>query len=326
MRIAVTGITGTIGLALGDLLERDDRISSVAGVARRPFDPASRGWGKVEFRALDVRHVRPLAEAFRDAEVVVHLAFSLAGIRQDRTTLNAVNVGGTLNAFRAAEMAGARRFVQASSAAVYGIEPGVSTPIPESAPLRPDPRHFYVQQKAQIELRLRKAAQKPRAPELTVLRPVGVAGPHATASQSRTLPRPLRTAASFAFGSGLRPPLLPPAVRMQFVHETDAARAFLRAALDGPPGTYNVAPDDWLEGSEVVRELGFPAVLAPRPLRAAALRFLADLPVPLPVWNWLQLVRSPYLLDTTAAKTDLGWAPEYGSREALASTRAAWSA
>jgi nucleoside-diphosphate-sugar epimerase len=37
--VAVTGPTGTLGFGLLPLLEADDRVSRVVGVARRPFDP-----------------------------------------------------------------------------------------------------------------------------------------------------------------------------------------------------------------------------------------------------------------------------------------------
>ena len=41
LTVAVTGVTGTLGLGLMPLLEADDRVAHVTGVARHPFDPAS---------------------------------------------------------------------------------------------------------------------------------------------------------------------------------------------------------------------------------------------------------------------------------------------
>jgi nucleoside-diphosphate-sugar epimerase len=323
--IAVTGITGTIGLALGDLLEREPGVDTVVGLARRPFDPSSRGWTKTRFFPADIRDGEVLRAAFGGADAVVHLAFSLTGARLSRRQLEDVNVGGAQAAFEAARAAGVGRFVHASSAAAYGISEH-ELPITEDTPIRPDPRHFYVQQKVQIERILRAAAAAPGAPELVVLRPVGVAGPNAVTSSGRSWAPKVRSAAKFAFGLGLRPPLPPPPVRMQFLHQSDAAAAFLRAALHGPAGTFNVAPADVLEPAEIIRELGMHALPAPLRVRASALDALAHLPVPLPAWNWLQLLRVPYLLDTTAACERLGWEARYSSRQALAATRAGWSA
>ena len=119
LTVAVTGPTGTFGLALMPLLQDDDRVARVIGIARRPFDPAARGWTKMEYRRGDVRNVDALRTSFEDADVVVHLAFLIVG--GGKRTTQAINVEGTLNAFRAAADAGAARFVYASSVAAYGF-------------------------------------------------------------------------------------------------------------------------------------------------------------------------------------------------------------
>src|SRR5919202_3160577 len=118
LTVAVTGPTGTFGFGLMPLLQDDERIERVVGIARRPFDPAERGWTKMEYRRGDVREPAALEEAFAGADVVVHLAFLITG-NASRGTTRAVNVDGTLNVFRAAAAAGARRFVYASSVAAY---------------------------------------------------------------------------------------------------------------------------------------------------------------------------------------------------------------
>jgi hypothetical protein len=48
LTVAVTGPTGTFGSALVPLLESDERVKRIVGVARRPFDPAERGWTKMQ--------------------------------------------------------------------------------------------------------------------------------------------------------------------------------------------------------------------------------------------------------------------------------------
>src|SRR3954452_6581869 len=102
------------------LLQADDRIARIVGIARRPFDPAEHGWTKMTYRQGDVRDPDALEQAFADADVVVHLAFMITGTAS-RDTIRAINVEGTLNTFRAAAAAGARRFVYASSVAAYGF-------------------------------------------------------------------------------------------------------------------------------------------------------------------------------------------------------------
>jgi hypothetical protein len=44
LTVAVTGPTGTFGFGLIPLLEREERVSEIIGIARRPFDPVEHGW------------------------------------------------------------------------------------------------------------------------------------------------------------------------------------------------------------------------------------------------------------------------------------------
>ena len=57
------------------------------------------------YRQGDVREPDALEQAFAGADVVVHLAFMITG-NASRETIRAINVEGTLNAFRAAAAAG----------------------------------------------------------------------------------------------------------------------------------------------------------------------------------------------------------------------------
>ena len=54
LTVAVTGPTGDLGIAIVNALERSRAVKSIVGMARRPFDPAERGWKKTEYRQGDV--------------------------------------------------------------------------------------------------------------------------------------------------------------------------------------------------------------------------------------------------------------------------------
>src|SRR5260370_506180 len=79
LTVAVTGPTGTFGFGLLPLLQADDRVARIVGIARRPFDPAGFGWTKLEYRSGDVRDPAALLDAFAGADVGVHLAFLITG-------------------------------------------------------------------------------------------------------------------------------------------------------------------------------------------------------------------------------------------------------
>ncbi len=325
--VAVTGPTGTFGFGLVPLLQADPRIAHVVGIARRPFEPADHGWAKMEYRRGDVRDPAGLEQAFRGADVVVHLAFLITGTAP-RATIRAVNVEGTLNAVRAAAAAGARRFVYASSVAAYGFHADNPVGMTEDWPVRPAARLFYAQEKAELERLLDDQAPLHPGLNLYLLRPSIVLGPH-TVGAKDPLPGPLATLVRrLAGGVSHLPVRLPapvPRLPVQFVHEEDVGQALLLCIVGaGPPGAYNIAGDGVLSATDVVRELGLASLPVPgrivrTPSRAVAA--LAALPFIPPAAAWAEVLSHPAIMDTTKAKRELGWSPRYTGLEALRATR-----
>jgi nucleoside-diphosphate-sugar epimerase len=324
LTVAVTGPTGTFGSGLVPLLQDEPRVERVLGLARRPFDPAERGWTKMTYRRGDVRDPDTLREAFAGADVVVHLAFLITG-NASRETTRAINVEGTLNVFRAAAEAGARRFVYASSIAAYGFHRDNPIGMTEDWPVRPAARLFYAQEKAEIEGLL--AAEAAEHPELAVylLRPPVVLGPN-TLGAKDLLPGPLaplgrRLAEAANRRLPVPVPLLVPTMPVQFVHEDDVGRALLLCVLAaGPPGPYNIAGDGVLTAVDVAREYGalpIPVPAAPAELAARAISRLPFLP---PAAEWVEAFSHPAIMDTTKAREQLGWRPRYSGLEALRAT------
>lgn len=321
LTVAVTGPTGTFGSGLVPLLEADDRVRRVVGVARSPVDPAERGWRKTTYRQGDVRDPDALADAFEGADVVVHLAFLIVGGSPELT--RSVNVEGTLNAFRAAAGAGARRFVYASSVAAYGFHPDNPVGITEDWPTRPAERLFYARHKAELEVLLREEASAHGETDLYLLRPSIVVGPNAVGGKVK-LPAWARRVGGIARRLPRRLPPVPvpvPDLPVQLVHEADVGRALLRCVVAaGPPGAYNIAADDTLSAAEVVRILGgIPVALPAGPAHAAA-RLVAAVPgLPQPA-QWLEALAHPAVMDTTRARTELGWQPQVSAADGLRQT------
>jgi nucleoside-diphosphate-sugar epimerase len=323
LTVAVTGPTGTFGNGLVPLLQADDRISRVVGIARRPFDPAGRGWTKMEYRRGDVRDPAALEEAFAGVDVVVHLAFLITG-NASRGTTRAINVDGTLNVFRAAAAAGARRFVYASSVAAYGWHPDNPEPIREDWPVRPAARLFYAQEKAELEQLLGAESATTPGLALYLLRPPIVLGPNAVGAKD-VLPGPLAPLGRRLFGRPRRLPVTVPVVtpelRLQVVHEEDVGRALqLCVVAAGPPGAYNIAGDGVLTAADVAREFGALPIPVPAAPAELAARAVARLPFLPPAVEWVEAASRPAIMDTAKARTQLGWQPRYTGREALRAT------
>ncbi len=326
LQVAVTGPTGTFGSGLIPLLQKSPRVSRIIGIARRPFDPAAHGWSKMRYRQGDVRDPDALGEAFAGCDVVVHLAFMITG-NADAQTIRTINVDGTLNVFRAARDAGAERFVYASSVAAYGFHRDNPVGMKEDWPVRPAARLFYAREKAEIEHLLGEEAEREKSPALYLVRPPIVLGPNAMGAKG-TIPAPVagagRRLLAVLAGLPVPVPIFAPAVPVQLIHEHDVGQALLKCVLgDGPPGAYNIAADDVLTGADIVRELGLAPLPVPSSLVQGAARVAGALPklpfVP-PAADWVEAASHPAIMDTTKAKEELGWVPEYTAIEALRAT------
>ncbi len=320
MRVAVTGITGQFGKALARRLERDPSIDEVVGIARRDFDPASEGLHKIVFRQGDVRDPG-LREAFAGCDAVVHLAFIIGGSRGDNAQRRAINIDGSRNVFAAAAEAGARKIVYASSVAAYGAYPDNPDLIPEDHPTRGTPGVAYSLEKAEIEGVLDVFEKE--HPQITVTRfRVGtVVGPGFSDMLYEFLPPGSRRIPMFAswFPRVFPNPIQGGRLLAQIVHEDDVAEAFRLAIVGDAPGAFNIAGDGVLGARDVATIIR--ARTVPVPLIGA--KQLVDLAYRLRIssvpGDWVRLMQYPILVDTTRAKTQLGWLPEYTSEAALRS-------
>src|SRR5437764_1158746 len=149
LTVAVTGPTGDLGIALVSALERSRRVKRIIGMARRPFDPASAGWKKTEYRQGDVQDAASVRDAVKGSDVVVHLAFAILSA-SDAT--KAINVDGSRIVFEEAAKAGAERICYASSVAAYGFHQDNPDWLTEGVEPRGTPEHFYRAQKAEVEV------------------------------------------------------------------------------------------------------------------------------------------------------------------------------
>src|SRR3954468_6989069 len=228
LTVAVTGPTGEIGVAAVNALEADPGVGRIIGMARRPFDPKSRGWSKTEYRQGDILDRDSVDALVAGTDVVVHLAYVIFGSREESRR---VNLDGTSNVFEAAVASpSVRRLVYTSSVAAYGFHDDNPQPLTEDVPPRGSPSHYYSEQKAETEALLQEVTAG-AALDTVVLRPCIVAGPLATALADQMpwrmiadrLPDGVRRAVSAL--PAVRPVLPAPDVPLQLVHHDDVASA-----------------------------------------------------------------------------------------------------
>ena len=321
LKVAVTGPTGDLGIALVDALERSRKVKKIVGMARREFDPADQGWKKTEYRQGDVQDKKSVREAVKGADVVVHLAFAILSASE---ATRAINIDGSRNVFEAAVESGAERICYASSVAAYGFHDDNPDWLTEDVEPRGTREHFYSQQKAEVESVLAHALMKTARTNAWVFRPCIVAGPKAQTlleempyfRLSEQLPDPVaRLLASMPV---LKPVLPDPGTPFQLVHEDDVASAFVAGVHGrGSPGPYNLAGNGTLTFSDIADALGWYSVPLPGTAVAASADLVARIPNLPAIVAWIHSVRKPVLMKTDRAKKELGWKPEYTSKATL---------
>ena len=323
LTVAVTGPTGEIGQAVVAALERSRGVGRVLGMARRAFDPATRGWKKVSYQRGDVLDREAVADLVRDADVVVHLAFMIMGGTKETS---AVNLEGSRNVFEAAVSDGAKRLVYASSVAAYGFRGENPQPLTEETPARGSAGHYYSAQKALVEALLADTLQG-SSTSAYVFRPCIVAGPDAPllidslpyTQISERLPGPvLRLLDGVPI---LRPVLPDPGVPFQLIHHDDVASALRAGVLGrGAPGAYNLAGPGQLTVAELARELGWYSIPVPELAVDAAAEMVSRLGMLPAQAQWVNAFREPVLMDTTKARRELRWRPKHDALETLRET------
>ena len=310
MRVVVTGATGNVGTSLLRRLAADPAVDEIVGVARRLPDmppPPKTTWAHLDVATDD------LVAAFRSADAVVHLAWLIQPAR-DQRQLWRVNVEGSVRVFEAAAAAGVGSLIYASSVGAYS--PGPKEPVDETWPTNGIPTAYYSRQKAYTERALDTV--EARHPDLRVVRvrPALIFKKTSAAEQRRLFGGPLLP------GSLLRPsliPVLPVADRLVFqcVHTDDVAEAYRLALTSDVRGAFNVAADPVLDRARLGEIFEARTVRVPE----SVFRWGADVawrlhlqPTPR---DWVDLACVSPLLDSTRARTELGWQPTVSADDTL---------
>jgi UDP-glucose 4-epimerase len=321
LSVAVTGPTGDLGIAILNALERSRSVKSIAGMARRPFDPGERRWKKTEYRQGDVTDLASVRDLVKGADVVVHLAFAILNASDATRELN---VEGSRLVFEQAAKAGSERICYASSVAAYGFHDDNPDWLTEDVPARGSEEHPYSQQKAEVERVLGEVLLRRRNTVAYAFRPSIVAGPEArTMVQeipyyrlSDAMPSAVRRLLRVM--PVLRPVIPDPGVHFQLVHEDDVASAFVAGVRGvGEPGPYNLAGNGTLTLADVADALGWYSVPVPRQLVGPAAEVVTRLPLAPDSVAWIHSVRKPVLMRTVRAKRELRWRPKHTARATL---------
>lgn len=310
MRVVVTGATGNVGTSLLEVLAEDPQVDSILGLARRTptWQPAKTTWASVDVNEDD------LVEHFRGADAVVHLAWMFQPTHNQHVTWRA-NVLGSIRTFDAAAAAGVPALIYASSVGAYSPGPE-DRRVDESWPTHALATAAYGREKSYVERVLDVFEREHPDVRVVRLRPGFIFKAAAASEQRRIFAGPLLPNAL------VRPGLIPivpdmPGLTFQALHTRDAAEAYRLAIGQPVHGAFNLAAEPVVDAEALSELLDARPVRVPAgPTRAAlAAAWRLHLAPASPML--FDLARSLPLMDTTRARSELGWAPSVTSLDAL---------
>lgn len=309
MKVAVTGSSGYLASTVLPLLDKDERIEKIIGLDLvPPKNPAYKDLKKFEHISCSVLDYNKLVEVFKKVDCVVHMVFNINGMH-DKKKLEDVNIKGSRNVIDAVGDAGVGKFVCTSSIAAYGAHPDNPVPLTEKDPLRGKGTFFYAEQKQMLEEYLQDFKKKNASVKTVSLRFCTTTGPLST-NETVTL----YTSPVFIAFPRFQPPV-------QLLHEDDAAKAFHLAIVKDVSGAFNIGSDWNMSAKEHAKYAG--AVIIYLPLWFS--RLVANT-----LWHmrlikfdpsWISASLYPVVVDTSRARKELCWTPQYNSKQILDSLK-----
>jgi len=309
--VGVTGASSDLGRLLLPRLAADPRVSRIVA-----FDVAAPApVPKLEVLKIDL--TRPgsepaLIETFRSfgLDALYHLAFLSSRVR-GASFAHELEVIGSMHVLAAAGATALPRLIVASTTALYGARTDAPGILVEEQPLRGPRASRFIHDKIEVERQLESFRQRHPETQVAVLRFAPIVGPDVDNPISRWL----RTKV-FPLPLGFDP-------LWQVVHQDDAATALIQALTSTAEGPFNIACDEVLPLSAVVRQAGGVAVPVPGTVLEGVLEVMSRAGLPTAQPSLLEYLRHSWVADVARAREVLGFVPRYTALAALRTTRGA---
>jgi UDP-glucose 4-epimerase len=302
--VMVTGVSRYLGGRMAAQLAADPRISSVIGVDVVP--PATVPEG-VEFVRADIRNpIIAKVMGAQSVDTVVHMGV-IATPKQagGRSVMKEINVIGTMQLLAACQQTESlENVIVKSTAMVYGSGPKDPALFTEDMDPRHAPKSGWAKDSIEVEHYVRGFARRRPHVRVTTFRFANFIGPH------------VQTAMTAYFELPVIPTVLGFDARVQFIAEDDGLDVIHHSVHDPIAGTFNIAGDGVLMLSQAIRQLGRPQIPVPQSLLSTFGKTIGSRPDFSP--EHVRYLAFGRALDTSAARTKLGWQPELSSAEAFA--------
>ncbi|MCO4763294.1 MAG: NAD-dependent epimerase/dehydratase family protein [Myxococcales bacterium] len=249
MRVVVTGANGHIGSNIVRAVA--ERGWTAVAFVRPGSDRGALDGVQHEIAEGDILEADSLTRAFDGADAVIHAAAVHRNFVPDRAEMLAPALTGTTNVLRAAKDCGVRRVVYTSTGATIGFAESADQPLTEETTLA-HAEAMYIDAKIQAE---RAALAFEDGPEVVVVNPSGVLGPH-----DHRLTPATRGLVSLLQGD-------PAFLTLSITDVRDVAEGHLLALDKGTPGERYLLTGDVLPPKEIAAALERVAGIKPATFR-----------------------------------------------------------
>lgn len=307
--IAITGTSGFVGESLLATLRQRFKNFRLIAIDKQP--PKIKLTGKNKFYQVDLTapHTdQTLIDIFNkeNCDTLIHAAV-LTQPPRDLDASHELQSVGTMYLVNAAAATDVRKLILVSTTDVYGAFPDNPNFLTEDHPTRGKKLSPFLKDKIDVEEQFIGFAKKYPDRVTTLLRLATIVGP--TVHNFKT---------NF-FQNAIIPSVLGFDPLIQFVHESDVIRAFVKVIQENHPGIFNIVGEGVLPLSRATHLAGKITLPIPSPILypAAELLWVMDVgPAPSGHVNFLKYL---CVADGTKAQKQIGFQPVYSSQEALMS-------
>src|SRR3989338_8302356 len=250
--IAITGTASFLGSTLLKKLEKTPRFRNILALDKTPppFKIKKAKWIHVDLTQGDVDQT--LANIFKKywTKILIHAAL-LNQPHRDVEEAHELQSVGTMHLLTAVEAAKVKKLILASTTDVYGAFPENPNFLTEEHAPRGDQLGPFLKDKIEVEEQFLNFQKKHPEKVVTILRPATILGPTVNNFKTHFLQNPMVPVVM-----GFDP-------LVQFLHERDALRAFVKVLEEDHPGIYNIVAKGVLPLSHAIQILNKSAIPIP---------------------------------------------------------------
>jgi UDP-glucose 4-epimerase len=298
--VLITGICGRLGKHLARVLHRERRV---VGVDRRSFADKPKD---IEHAQVDIRR-KKLKDVFRagDIEAVVHLGV-MHDPRASAADHHSWNVAGFSKLLEYVAQFRIPKLVVLSSANVYGPQPSNPQFLSEDSPLLGGQNFSDIRDLVEVDMLAQGFFWKLPETETVILRPVHILGAVHNAPSNFLRLDPIMTVMGFD-------PMA------QVIQQADVVHAIHLALRPGVRGIFNIAGNEPVPLSRLIKILGRQRISVPYSLARIVLRRLWALRLTTFPPPELDHIRYVCMVDDRRAREVLGFAPRVALEETVRS-------